>query len=212
MKEDRKIFAQKIKKLRMDYGLTQEKMANIIGVRKTTICNYESGYAQPTLDTLGNIVKCFNIPYSYLLDKSDVIKRRGQIPPSIIIPFYACNNIEGLMTNTRSQMDSHMLIPTNSNAKYGELMATRAPDNALNNCNIKKGSVIVIERTPYINDGKLVAALKGGNLIIRKFHSDEKGVYLTSESSKVPKALSTEEIPKENFIMLGIITKTILDF
>ncbi len=212
MNEDRKLFAQKIKKLRMDHGLTQEKMANIIGVRKTTICNYESGYAQPTMDTLSNIVKCFNIPYSYLLDKNTVDKKIGQILPSIVIPFYACNNIEGLMTNKRSQMDSHMLIPINTNAKYGELMATSAPDNALNNCNIKKGSVIVIERTPYINDGKLIAALKNGNLIIRKFHSDEKGVYLSSESSKVPKALSTEEIPEDGFMILGIITKTLLDF
>ncbi len=211
MNEERKIFARKIKQLRKTYKLTQEKMANLLDVRKTTICNYETGYAQPTLKTLSAIVKFFNVTYSDLLEKSEIDKKLGQILPSIIVPFYTCDNIEGLMANEKSYMDSHMIIPIKPNYQYGNLMSTTAPDNALDKCNIKKGAVIIIERTRCINDGKLIAAIKNGVLIIRKFHADQNGPYLTSESTKVPKALSTEKIPEESFEILGIITKTVLD-
>ena len=212
MKKDRDAFAQKIKHIRSSYKLTQEEMAKMLDVRKTTICNYETGYAQPTLDTLKKIAKTFKVSYSYLLEKTDVDDKLAQLLPNITIPYYSPKNTEGLITNDFSGMDSHLVIPTKANFGSNNLMSTSAPDNALNNCNIKKGAIIVIERTAYINDGKLIAAIRDGDLIIRKYHSDENGQYMTLESNRVPSALSKEEIPKENFVLLGIITKTIVDF
>ena len=48
-------FGLILKKLRKTKGLNQEELANILGVRKTTISNYETGYSAPSSATLRQI-------------------------------------------------------------------------------------------------------------------------------------------------------------
>ncbi len=211
MKTSRNEFAERIKSLRKSYGLTQQQLADIIGVRKTTICNYESGYARPTLKTLGLITKFFNVPSSFLLDDDIASRKLSQILPGTIIPYYEPNNIEGLITKEISNMDNHVILPLKIRDGEKNLMATSAPDNALNKLNIKKDSLIIIQRTTDIKDGDVIAAIKGGKLIIRKYSNSLGKPCLTMESTKTPKAFSTEEIPDEGFFVLGIITKTLMD-
>ena len=49
MKEDKKIIAERIKKIRTDNNLTQEEFAKRLGLNnKSSIANYESGYSLPS--------------------------------------------------------------------------------------------------------------------------------------------------------------------
>lgn len=54
---------------RVNAGLTQEKVANLLGISKSTICSWEKGLSEPTLSQLrklGTIYKisinCIRIP------------------------------------------------------------------------------------------------------------------------------------------------------
>lgn len=101
-------IGQRIKRCRREQGLTQEKLAEIIGVSTHYIYEIEHGTKTMSLYTLDNIVKCFNVPADYLLygnisngeypnsdDKLSVLleeiplKRRNDISEiiSVILPY-----------------------------------------------------------------------------------------------------------------------------
>lgn len=61
-------LGQNIKHLRKQKGLTQEKMANKIGVTRSLIGAYEEGRAEPRLQTIMNICHYFQVNVDALLN------------------------------------------------------------------------------------------------------------------------------------------------
>lgn len=58
---------------RVNANLTQEKLAKILGVSRTTVCNWESGLTEPTLSQLRKISELSGIPMDFIFvpDKSN---------------------------------------------------------------------------------------------------------------------------------------------
>ncbi|MBU9727627.1 helix-turn-helix domain-containing protein [Diplocloster modestus] len=61
---------QNIQKLRKEMGMSQEQMAEQLGVSRQTISKWESGTVCPTLDRLQEMSRLFGIPLSQLLGES----------------------------------------------------------------------------------------------------------------------------------------------
>ena len=211
MLSDKNYFAERIKTLRKTMGLTQQEMADVIGVRKTTICNYESGYSTPTTKTINKIRTLFRLPNTYFLSENEVDQRFHQNLFGITIPFYDCKNITGLLSKDKMLMDSPLTLPAKISLTKTQSIATLVPDNSMNMCGIKKGNCVVINTSASPSDGKIIAAIQNGELIIRKYHNNSSGTYMTAESNKIPAGMSFEEIPTENFTFLGIVTINISD-
>ena len=57
----------RLKALREEKGLTQEKLANMINVTKSTISYYENDERVPTVSNLCELVKVFNVSFDYLM-------------------------------------------------------------------------------------------------------------------------------------------------
>lgn len=64
-------FKDRFAQLRKDSGLTQEQVAERLGVSKGTIGNYETGFREPNLPMLENIADFFNVDIDYLLGHSN---------------------------------------------------------------------------------------------------------------------------------------------
>lgn len=65
-------FKERLKELRKEYSLTQQELADKIGVVRTAIANYETGRTIPDADTLSLLAKIFNTTTDYLLGNSDI--------------------------------------------------------------------------------------------------------------------------------------------
>jgi transcriptional regulator with XRE-family HTH domain len=61
----------RLKELRLEKGLTQEKLANKLGINRTTIAKIESGDRDLTLDHIQRMSAFFGVPYDYLLGKTN---------------------------------------------------------------------------------------------------------------------------------------------
>ncbi len=61
----------RLKELRLEKGLTQEKLANKLGINRTTIAKIESGDRDLTLDHIQRMSDFFGVPYDYLLGKTN---------------------------------------------------------------------------------------------------------------------------------------------
>jgi transcriptional regulator with XRE-family HTH domain len=65
------IFGKRLKELRNEKDLTQEKLGQIFNVRKGTISNWENGNRFPNEETLIKLADFFDVSVDYLLGRTD---------------------------------------------------------------------------------------------------------------------------------------------
>ena len=65
---------KRLRKLRIEKGYNQERMAMELNVSQTTISAFETGERQPDSEMLIRISKFFDVSTDYLLDLSDARK------------------------------------------------------------------------------------------------------------------------------------------
>jgi transcriptional regulator with XRE-family HTH domain len=61
-------FGKKLKTLRNNQKLTQQQLADRLGVAKSIVSYYESGNRYPSYDVLVKIARIFHVSTDYLLD------------------------------------------------------------------------------------------------------------------------------------------------
>lgn len=69
------LVGERIKELRKGLNLTQEELANLLGVKKVSVQKYENGGINPKTETLEKLGEIFNVSPSYIMgwDKFDHI-------------------------------------------------------------------------------------------------------------------------------------------
>lgn len=65
------LVGKRIKQARELAGLTQERLAEIIGVSRTAVVRWESGETDPTIDHLIAMTKVLKVSADFLLGTSD---------------------------------------------------------------------------------------------------------------------------------------------
>jgi len=59
-------FSERLKEARINAGLTQEQLANELGMAKSTIAGYEKGNREPNMLTIKNLMEILNIDANFL--------------------------------------------------------------------------------------------------------------------------------------------------
>ena len=62
-------FGKRLKELRIEKGLSQQKLGNLLGFCNQTISFWEMGSREPDLDTLIAIAHFFEVPIEELLEE-----------------------------------------------------------------------------------------------------------------------------------------------
>lgn len=60
-------FTERFLPLRKQYSLTQQQMADTVGIHITQVKRYESGEAQPSLEVLKKVSMAFNVSTDWLV-------------------------------------------------------------------------------------------------------------------------------------------------
>lgn len=66
-------FSKKLRQLREESGLSQQEVADKIGVSKSMISFYENGVNEPDKEKRMSLAKLFNVEYSILYDDDKVL-------------------------------------------------------------------------------------------------------------------------------------------
>lgn len=64
-------FPNVFKSLRIKSGITQQQMAEKLGLSRSTIGMYENGEREPSFEILENIADLFNVDMNYLIGKKE---------------------------------------------------------------------------------------------------------------------------------------------
>lgn len=65
-------FADVLKNIRKEKNITQEELAKVLNMKRTSISGYETGRKEPDFKTLTEIANYFNVSVDYLLGRSNV--------------------------------------------------------------------------------------------------------------------------------------------
>ena len=68
-------FAAVIKRLRIERGITQEQLASMLKISRSTVGMYETGSREPDFETCEAIADIFNVDMDYLLGRSSVERK-----------------------------------------------------------------------------------------------------------------------------------------
>lgn len=63
-------FAKKLKKLRLEHGISQKDLAKELGISRSCLANYETGKRQPDNEMLVKIADRFQVLVDYLVDRT----------------------------------------------------------------------------------------------------------------------------------------------
>ena len=91
-----------LKETRIDKGLTQEEVADRIGLTRQAVSAYESGKRQPGIDILMKLAEIYEVNIENLLyGKKDVIERRRVKRIAVIVAtaFIVAGIIESVVTS-----------------------------------------------------------------------------------------------------------------
>ena len=68
---ENEIFAQRLKQIRAEHGLTQKQLANSLNIIHQNVSNWEKGVSFPNLVTFTEVCQLLNCSSDYLLGLSD---------------------------------------------------------------------------------------------------------------------------------------------
>ena len=68
------IIGERLRKLRIEKGLNQDKLAKMVGVSKSSISCYEKETRSPKSETIIDFIQIFGVNADYLLGSDDIIK------------------------------------------------------------------------------------------------------------------------------------------
>ncbi len=64
-------LADRLRTIRQEHRLTQQELANVLGMDRTTYTYYESGKTAPSAANLVKLAKIYNVTVGYLLGVED---------------------------------------------------------------------------------------------------------------------------------------------
>lgn len=173
-------FSDRIKGLRVERGITQEQLAAMLKVSRSTIGMYESGRREPDFETSEAIADIFNVDMDYLTGRSD-IQRRHPVTPSTFIPtgFSPLPDMDTLPRVGRiacgepilaeQNIEDYDSVPSSWRATFtlicvGDSMAPRIQD----------GDLVAIRQQEEVENGEIAAVRIGDEATLKRvyFHDD----------------------------------------
>lgn len=74
------MFGDRLKELREDMGLSQDDLAEILGVKQSTISSYETNAILPSLDIAVKIADYFSVSLDYLTCRTKIMHNINTLP------------------------------------------------------------------------------------------------------------------------------------
>lgn len=66
------LIVQRIEEMLKTEGLTQSKLASVIGVNQSTVCNWLNGKKEPSIESLWKLADFFDVSIDYLIGRKEI--------------------------------------------------------------------------------------------------------------------------------------------
>lgn len=172
---------QRLKMLREQKKLSQDELAKLIGVDRTTINKYESGASKPTRK-LEELARVFDVSSDYILgiQQLDLTKMS---PENKKVPIIGTVKYgpDGL---AYEYLDGFVFVDKNLG---GDIRAFRCNDDSMTGLGIFEGDIAIVRIQEDVEDGKLaVVIINGDEGTLKKVRKHDDVIILESANPTYP--------------------------
>ena len=180
-------FNERLRFLRKRKGLTQQQLADMLSISKSSVNMYERGEREPGFETLEAIAGIFNVDMNYLYGKSEVrnslFAADGDVPPGYsempsmtvvpIVGHIAC----GEPITAEENIEGETAVPEAWRASFclvceGDSMEPR----------IKNGDLVAIRKQEIVENGEIAAVRIGGEATLKHVYLYPNYIELRPEN------------------------------
>lgn len=204
---------QRLRYLRKLKNLTQQDLANSLGINRSTYARYETGDHEADYETLNKLADFFDVSVDYLLGRTDnpappsqfVSTEKGNVLRIPIVgkthcgdPIWADEHIEGWI-----------ILPPNTLAK-GNYFALHVEGDSMSPM-IPDGSLIIVRQQPRVENGQVAVVLWNdeNEAHVRRVYVDEKQKLVTLQA--VNPAYPPITVKPNKVRILGLVEKFFAD-
>lgn len=189
-----------IKKLRTDKGITQEQLAEILGVSRSAVVKYELGIVDNMKrSTIQKLAEYFNVKPSYVMgleyngDKKNIINVYSQVHAGILTEM-----IEDIVDT--EEIDMNML-------KGGkEFFGIKVKGDSMSPKYLEGDTIIVEKASDCENGQDCVVAVNGNEAFLKRVFKSETGIMLQALNPNYePQIFSNKEIAEIPVTIIGIV-------
>ncbi len=184
------IFSTIIRNARESKGVSQETLAKRLGVSKTTISNYETGYSRPTTDMVDKIALALEYTTRQMLELGTSNNKKINLPRyfqgvnDVFVPYIKPANVSLETLENQGYMDSYVTIPLFMLSDEGNYVCLCATDNSMALDGISRNDYVFVRKSRNFGNSSIVLAvnLKTNEYIIRRYHKEERTISLIPSS------------------------------
>jgi len=190
MKNKGLIFSKIIRNARESRNMNQETLAGMLGVGKTTISNYETGYSNPSMEIIYKIAAALDYTPEQMFEISNSESNKLNLPRSfqgvndIFIPYVRPANVSVATLGNQSYMDSYVTIPSFMLSSQGNYVCVCVTDNSMAMDGISRNDYVFVKKSHNFPNSSVVLAvnLKTNGYVIRRYHRDDHIISLMPSS------------------------------
>lgn len=178
------MFKNRLRELRISRNLTQNKLAQELGIAKSTISMYENGNREPDFETLETIADFFNCDMDYLLGKSDIHNKYKSSAPTAtnIIPLPKTKKIPllgsiacGEPILAEENIEEFIRMDEDIPADF----ALKCKGDSMINARIFDGDIVYIRQQPDVENGEIAAVLIDNEATLKKVYKNPNKLVLS---------------------------------
>lgn len=182
-------FSSRIKLLRTERGITQEQLASMLKVSRSTIGMYESGKREPDFETSEAIADIFNVDMDFLTGRSDVERKHPLTPTTVIPPGFqpmpematvpivgriAC----GTPILAEQNIEGSACVPARWRATFSLICKGDSMEPKIHD-----GDLVAIRKQPEVENGEIAAVRIGEEATLKRVYKRDGFLELRPENS-----------------------------
>lgn len=206
-------LSKRLKELRNSKGLSQQALANEIGISKSSINMYERGEREPSVDTLELFADYYNVDMNYLLGNSSIpntslhLSEQINYPNIFPIKKHRIRLLGDIACGKPIYADEEREVYVDVGTDIKADFCLRAKGDSMINARIMDGDIVFIREQPMVNNGEIAAVIIDDEATLKRvyYYPEKQKLMLVAENAKYePLVYIGEELEQIRILGLAI--------
>lgn len=201
-------ISKNIKRLRMDRDWTQEQLAEKVGVTRSTVTQWETGWSKPRMGAVEKLAAVFGV------STSDMVNDQSDISNFVDVPLYG-----SIAAGTPIEMhavDSSHPVPTKVREKYPDSFLLKVEGDSMNRI-LPNGCYALVDprQTADCNGAPYAVCVNGYDATIKRVRKLNNGFELVPDSNDPTykkKTYNYNEPDTDTITVIGRVVYYVLPF
>ncbi len=180
------IFSENLRKIREYKGLTQQQLANMAGMSKTAVSNYEINYSMPQARYLKRLTAALGVTAADLFSEDfdpavhEALWQSNNQEKMYLFPTQHPTDVIGDVPQT---ITSYIDMPKTPAMRGNKNIVVVCPDNAMDNAGFSQDDYIIVSRCMSLKDDGIYALFADDTFYIRRVNISNDIITLIPDSN-----------------------------